>query len=440
MAARFWVGGTGNWSDNTNHWASSSGGAPGASKPGVGDTATLDGSSGGGTVTADEAVACNSITMGAFTGTFDANGQTVSLNTFSCTGSGTRTLIMGTGTWTLAGTGTAWTTATTTNLTFDSTGSTLVFTGASQTINSNGLTFATVNFNHATPNATITGGNFIASACTITGSGTVTLTSGGTGWNVTTLTANTSTVIFTGAGAANLTSNGQSFYNVTFNKNAGVAITLQDAFICTNNLVLSLGTLACNGQNVTCGTFNSDFGANTRVLSNVTGNLTFTGTGNLFDINPTGSLTISTFTANVFVTNTSSTLKTLSTNGVGGTSLTVSGDNVAFTDNTTYTTLNLNNAGLPNGFIVTAGRTITVTNFTTNGSAGNLAKMLSSSAGTAFNLSKASGTVNASYMSLKDSAAAGGATWNAINSTNASGNSGWVFSTLSTFLPIIMVC
>jgi hypothetical protein len=30
MAARYWVGGTGNWSDATNHWSDSSGGSPGA--------------------------------------------------------------------------------------------------------------------------------------------------------------------------------------------------------------------------------------------------------------------------------------------------------------------------------------------------------------------------------------------------------------------------
>jgi len=30
MAARYWVGGTGNWSDATNHWSDASGGAPGA--------------------------------------------------------------------------------------------------------------------------------------------------------------------------------------------------------------------------------------------------------------------------------------------------------------------------------------------------------------------------------------------------------------------------
>lgn len=33
QTARYWVGGDGNWSDNTNHWSATSGGAPGASVP-----------------------------------------------------------------------------------------------------------------------------------------------------------------------------------------------------------------------------------------------------------------------------------------------------------------------------------------------------------------------------------------------------------------------
>ncbi len=43
--ARHWVGGTGVYSDNTNHWSATSGGAPGASKPGAGDDVFVDGNS-----------------------------------------------------------------------------------------------------------------------------------------------------------------------------------------------------------------------------------------------------------------------------------------------------------------------------------------------------------------------------------------------------------
>ena len=45
MADRFWVGDTGNWSDNTNHWSASSGGAPNASKPTSSDNVIFDASS-----------------------------------------------------------------------------------------------------------------------------------------------------------------------------------------------------------------------------------------------------------------------------------------------------------------------------------------------------------------------------------------------------------
>lgn len=49
---RYWVGGTGSWS-NTNKWSTSSNGAGGASVPLPQDTAIIDGSSGGGTITYD---------------------------------------------------------------------------------------------------------------------------------------------------------------------------------------------------------------------------------------------------------------------------------------------------------------------------------------------------------------------------------------------------
>jgi hypothetical protein len=55
---RYWVGGTGNWSDDTNHWATSSGGSPGAGNlPTSSDNVFINPSSGfgaGGTITLDE--------------------------------------------------------------------------------------------------------------------------------------------------------------------------------------------------------------------------------------------------------------------------------------------------------------------------------------------------------------------------------------------------
>lgn len=42
MANVYWVGNSGNWSDNTNHWSSSSGGAPGAALPTFSDAVFFD--------------------------------------------------------------------------------------------------------------------------------------------------------------------------------------------------------------------------------------------------------------------------------------------------------------------------------------------------------------------------------------------------------------
>jgi hypothetical protein len=50
---RYWVGGTGSFSDAANHWSMTSGGSPGASAPGAGDTAIFDANSGAGTCSLD---------------------------------------------------------------------------------------------------------------------------------------------------------------------------------------------------------------------------------------------------------------------------------------------------------------------------------------------------------------------------------------------------
>lgn len=61
MANRYWVGGTGNWSDNTNHWSDASGGSPGASVPTSSDNVFFDDKSftaTGQIVTGDVAAVC----------------------------------------------------------------------------------------------------------------------------------------------------------------------------------------------------------------------------------------------------------------------------------------------------------------------------------------------------------------------------------------------
>ena len=82
MAARFWVGGTGNVSD-TAHWSATSGGTGGASVPGLADSATFDALSGGGTVTFDAdltVVNIASAVSSLFPGTLDLSTHTLTCN------------------------------------------------------------------------------------------------------------------------------------------------------------------------------------------------------------------------------------------------------------------------------------------------------------------------------------------------------------------------
>jgi len=147
MANRYWVGGAGDWDvSTTTHWSDSSGGAGGQSVPGSSDTAIFDAASGGGTVTPNYNLSVVSITMGAFTGTLDfsANNNSPTLATFSCNGTGTRTLKMGTGTFTLTGVSDVWIMNTVTNLTLDAGQSTIKVVGTvglygGKTIYANGL-------------------------------------------------------------------------------------------------------------------------------------------------------------------------------------------------------------------------------------------------------------------------------------------------------------
>jgi hypothetical protein len=137
----------------------------------------------------------------------------------------------------------------------------------------------------------------------------------------------------------------------------------------------------------------------------------------------TSTLVFAEATTDVYVYNTS-----LSFNNV-----TINVDNVRFLNNGgTMNTLTINNAGGAIGTIFEATKTWTVNDFITNGSTGNLVKILSDASGTPFTLSKSSGTVEEEYMDIKDSTATGGATWIARSSVNSGGNTGWTFEYTNT--------
>lgn len=213
---------------------------------------------------------------------------------------------------------------------------------------------------------------------------------------------------------------------VTWNMFGGT-LTLQD----TCNFVqgpinLNYGTLTVGANNMNFTTGILILGIGSKTLNMGSGTWTFSNTGTTVNIS---SGTINCETSTIVINDTSASAKSFIGGGKTYNILTITGDNVTISGNNTFTTLNVNTAGLTNGLKVTANSTQTVTNFTTNGSAGNLAKILSTTAGTKFTLTTASPQISVDYMSIKDSFATQTNTWYAgANSTNVSGNTNWLFT------------
>jgi len=226
---------------------------------------------------------------------------------------------------------------------------------------------------------------------------------------------------YAGASATiNLFSGGRTLNNITFG-DAGT-VSLQDALATASNCVVSLnkGTLLTNGYGITSYSLRAA-GVATRVWNLTNSLITIE---DYWDPAIDDSTIISTGST-ILMTGADATF-------VGSNKtyniVTFSGDNIIISGDNTFTTLNVNTAGLGTGLVFTIDSIQTVTNFATNGSAGNLAKILSTSAGSHFHLTTGSAQISVDYMSIRDSVADEANTWYAgANSTDVSGNSGWVF-------------
>lgn len=254
----YWVGGTGNWSDFSNHWSTSSGGSPDQSNaPTATDNVYFDANSSAGTCTIDAAATCLDFTGTGFTGTI--------AGTFGLTISGNL----------VVGSAMAWSHSGTTTFNATSTG---------KTITSNAISIACpIDFNGSG------GGWTLQDVLTTTNSITFTLgtlTTGGYNMNVGsswtnnggTFTHGSNTVTFTGAGTIGGTSS-STFYNLT--KSTAGTSTLGIAQTVSNDLTISAGTLSASSFNLTIGgnwvndgTFNAGTG---RVTFNGSSNKTVTG-------------------------------------------------------------------------------------------------------------------------------------------------------------------
>lgn len=220
-ANKYWVGGTGDCSDTT-HWATSTGGPGSTGVPGAGDSPIWDGASGGGVVTCAGPFTWQGVTCGAFTGTLtftgDFNLGGASGSSWTCSGSGTRTINAGNGTWIITTVDAApLNFGTTTGLTFNAQGSTVIIRGTTSA--SRSLIIDNTTWNNITID-TNTGRGLTSITGPVTISGTLNVAagtqlelSGGQNHTVGSFLANGTSALPIGIGSSNtnavtLTSNG----------------------------------------------------------------------------------------------------------------------------------------------------------------------------------------------------------------------------------------
>ncbi len=486
MAARYWVGGTGNWDNSTTtHWSTSSGGSGGASVPGSSDDVILDASSGGGTVSLTVTpVTVKSITAGLFTGTLDLSGGSVlSCGTFSITtggGGSSLSVVMGALSLFLTGTGTVFDGTFPSANSFNPGTSTVFVTEGSTAAKAivtanilNNLAFSGFGNFSATGNGGI-GGTFTFSGL---GSGAVTLNSKlsgpsglasitntgvGASINFGSSTSSIAGIIFTGfvgtwAGSGTLQVSASltlcSTMLITYTGNlslsgtcvfttAGLSLasavtiasgtcTLIGNLTTTSTLTLTSGTFDAAGYDVTATSFASS-NSNTRTLKLGAGTWTLTSTGTIWNCATTTGLTVTPGTSTIKFTDSSSSSKTFSGGGKTYYNIWLTGTGTGtfdFVGSNTFNGLKVDNP--PHTLRFTGSTTTTVTTYTGNGASGSLMSLVSIS-GT-FTIAKTGGgTITGLYLSITNSTASPTVTFYAVNSTDGGGNTNWTFSVAPT--------
>jgi hypothetical protein len=287
MANRFWVGGAGTWNTtSTANWSASTGGASGASAPGVADAAIFDANSGAGAVVLGENVSCLTLNMSAFTGSLNYATYKVTL-----VGNAATIFTGGTG-YSVSGTPLIEATYA------GSTGTRIITMGATTEANAvsvnvtAGTDIITLSSGSAFKNLIFTG--FAGSIGNVTGKvfyGNLTISSGMT------LTAGTGVHTFAAtSGTQQITTNGKTLDFPITQSGVGGTVQLQDNLTMgsTRTYTLTAGALdlSVGNRTLSTGLFVSN-NANIRSIAFGTGNITLTGnSGRILDLRAVTDLTV----------------------------------------------------------------------------------------------------------------------------------------------------
>jgi hypothetical protein len=272
MADRYWVGGSGTWdTTSTANWSATTGGASGASAPGVADRALFNASSGIGTVTLGENITIFNMTIGSSSiTTFDWNNKVINLvgnATTTYTGSAAVTMLNNP----------------TINCTYSGSTGTRTIAAGTSVLESNAIN---VNVTAGSDTVTLSSGNTVYKTINFTGfSGTLSVgnrfiygsvifpatMTHGTG------TATTYSMLAT-SGSYVIDTNGISI-DAAFTLNGGAIWSLSSNLTMgsTRTFTLTAGTLDLSSGNRTLSTgLFASSNSNTRSIAFGTGNITLT--------------------------------------------------------------------------------------------------------------------------------------------------------------------
>lgn len=237
----------------------------------------------------------------------------------------------------------------------------------------------------------------------------------------------------TSATTQTITTNTKVLGNTTVG-GTGSSYQLADAINLGNaaTLTVSAGTFDANGQNVNVGLFASS-NSNTRTITMGAGAWSLNGTGTVWNFGTVTNLTMTTSSATINITDTSSTGKTFtSLSGQTYAALNVTGGGTGtLTINRSFV-VTTGTIGAPKSIIWSASATRTFTNLNLNSSAGNVITFTSATPATAYTISCAN-RITADYLSLTDCTGSGAGIpfYAGTHSTNVSGNTNWLFTSVT---------
>lgn len=237
---------------------------------------------------------------------------------------------------------------------------------------------------------------------------------------------------FNGSGTQTFTSAGKTItYAIGVDKPA-TTFQLGDAITVSNTITHSRGIFNANNYNVTCTTFASN-NSNTRTITMGSGTWTLSGTGTVWNLATTTGLTFNKNTANIVLSDTSTTARTFAGGGLTYNNLTIGGatgtSTLTITGTNTFDTLASTKTVAHT--ITFPNSTTTVSNWTITGTVGNVVTLTRTGASGTFTLAKSGGGVisGVDYLSISNSTASPTNTWYAgANSTNGGGNTNWLFT------------